>query len=262
MPSTVSTFQKERGTSLRRCRGKRASSCDDWGTTWFFLSCGGILELRRVIQDAFCVGPGKSNLPFELRRRAVDYSLVSAGQIDIIYACVQKLIFLYRGDRDLGVAFQLTRGVRPCLEWKQRTPLSSRVATGISWSPLSGIKGVKHTVEFGKRTQDCSLGHAGNEGRHLPMTGESPGFSRVAVPVWGFSQGTTGSSGSLSCGAREVRSPWEWRGGGCHCSGVRIGESGSRRLKKDSQGLFRVAAGNPWFPLLVPLMSGSFSGCL
>ena len=28
--------------------------------------CGGILELRRGIQDASCVGTGKSNLPFEL----------------------------------------------------------------------------------------------------------------------------------------------------------------------------------------------------
>ena len=26
--------------------------------------------------------------------------------------------------------------------WKQRTPLSSRVATGISWSPLSGLRSV------------------------------------------------------------------------------------------------------------------------
>ena len=29
------------------------------------------------------------------------------------------------------------------LEWKQRTPLCSRVATGISWSTLGGLKGVK-----------------------------------------------------------------------------------------------------------------------
>ena len=41
------------------------------------------------------------------------------------------------------------RGVRPRLEGKPRTPLSSRVATGISWSPLSGLKGVKPPVEFG-----------------------------------------------------------------------------------------------------------------
>ena len=32
------------------------------------------------------------------------------------------------------------RGVRPRLEGKPRTPLSSRVATGISWSSLCGLK--------------------------------------------------------------------------------------------------------------------------
>ena len=36
-------------------------------------------------------------------------------------------------------------------------------------------------------------------------TGASLGFSLSAAPVWGFSRGMTGSSGSLSCGAREVR---------------------------------------------------------
>ena len=30
-------------------------------------------------------------------------------------------------------------------------------------------------------------------------------------------------------------------------------------LKKDSRGLSRVAAGNPGFPRLVPVISGSFS---
>ena len=107
-----------------------------------------------------------------------------------------------------GLHSRFTWGVRPHLEWKQRTPLSSRVATGISWSPLSGLKGVKPPVEFGERTGDCSLGHAGNKGPHVVMmTGESSGFSRAVAPVWGFSRGTTGSSGRLSCGAREVRSP-------------------------------------------------------
>ena len=37
--------------------------------------------------------------------------------------------------------------------------------------------------------------------------------SQAAAPVWGFTRATTGSSGSLSCGAREVRSPCAWRGG-------------------------------------------------
>ena len=35
-----------------------AASCDEEGTTWFFSSCGGILELRREIQASSSVGPG------------------------------------------------------------------------------------------------------------------------------------------------------------------------------------------------------------
>ena len=73
------------------------------------------------------------------------------------------------------------------LEWKQRTPLCSRVATGISWSSLSGLKGVKPPEAFGERSRDWSLGHAGDEGPHLAMMGESRGCSRAAVPVCAFS---------------------------------------------------------------------------
>ena len=54
------------------------------GATWFFSSYGGILELRRGIQDASCVGPGKSYLPLELRRKAGHCSRVTAGPIDLI----------------------------------------------------------------------------------------------------------------------------------------------------------------------------------
>ena len=41
------------------------------------------------------------------------------------------------------------RGVRPRLEGKQRTALSSRATTRISWSPLSGLKGVNPPLQFG-----------------------------------------------------------------------------------------------------------------
>ena len=54
------------------------------GTTWFFSSYGGILELRWGIQAASCVGPGKSNLPFDLRRKAGDCIRATAGPIDLI----------------------------------------------------------------------------------------------------------------------------------------------------------------------------------
>ena len=112
-----------------------------------------------------------------------------------------------------GLHSRLTRGVRPHLEGKQRTVPSSRVTTGISWRPLSGLKGVKPPLVFGGRTRDCSPGNAGKEGPHLPMTGASRRFSRAVAPVWIFTLCTTGSSGSLSCGAREVRFPCAWRGG-------------------------------------------------
>ena len=74
------------------------------------------------------------------------------------------------------------------LEWKQRTPLCSRIATGISWRSLGGLKGVKPPGAFGERSRDWSLGHAGDEGPHLAMTGESRGCSRAAAPVCGFPQ--------------------------------------------------------------------------
>ena len=46
---------------------------------------GGILELRRGIQDASCVGRGKSNLPFELRMKAVDCPRVTASCLCFIH---------------------------------------------------------------------------------------------------------------------------------------------------------------------------------
>ena len=85
-----------------------------------------------------------------------------------------------------GSHSRLTQVVRPLLEGKQRTPLSSRVATCISWRLLSGLKGDRPPVEFGEWTRDCSLGHVGKEGPHLTMMGASREFSRAAVPVWGF----------------------------------------------------------------------------
>src|SRR5574341_1381102 len=40
------------------------------------------------------------------------------------------------------------------LEGKQRTPLCSRVATGISWSSLGGLKGVKPPEALGESSRD------------------------------------------------------------------------------------------------------------
>ena len=95
-----------------------------------------------------------------------------------------------------GSHSRLTQVVRPRLEGKQRTLLSSRVATCISWRLLSGLKGVRPPVEFGEWTRDCSLGHVGKEGPHLTMMGASREFSRAAVPVWGFHEVGRGAQGA------------------------------------------------------------------
>ena len=112
------------------------------------------------------------------------------------------------------------------LEWKQRTPLCSRVATGISWSSLGGLKGVKPPEAFGERSRDWPLGHAGDEGPHLRDDRGVSGWFSSGGPGCGFSRGTTARSVSLSWGAREVGSPCEWRGGARHCSRVLVGEPG------------------------------------
>ena len=101
------------------------------------------------------------------------------GKRDFIQTYVQDLMFLSREEWDLGVAFQTHPGVRRCLEGKQRTSPSSRVATCISWIPLSGLKGVKPPVVFGERTRDCTPGHAGKKGPHLTMTGGLSGFTEL-----------------------------------------------------------------------------------
>ena len=76
---TVSPFRAEQGNSLETPSRARASSCQEVGTTWFFSSCGGILELRRGSQASSWVGPGKHNLPLELRGKAGGCARVTAG---------------------------------------------------------------------------------------------------------------------------------------------------------------------------------------
>ena len=80
VPNIILHFKTEHGTSFETLERARASSCDDGGTTCFFSSWGGILELLLGIQASSCVGPGRSNLPFEFRWRTGDCSRVTAGQ--------------------------------------------------------------------------------------------------------------------------------------------------------------------------------------
>ena len=145
-------------------------------------------------------------------------------------------------------------------EAKDSALLSSR--DGYPLEPKSGLNGVKPPVEFGERTRDCSLGHAGKEGPHLAMTGASRGFSQGAVPGWGFSRDRTGSSGRLLwCHGSQVSMDVAW-GSASVLSSHGRGIKPQDALKKNSRGLSRGVAGNPGFPRLVPMTSGSLAGFL
>ena len=80
------------------------------------------------------------------------------------------------------------------------------------------------------------------------MTEASQGFPRAAAPVGVFSRGTTRMSGSLSCGAREVRSPCTWRGGVPHGSRVMGGDRASRRVEEGLSRSFSGCGGKPSLP--------------
>ena len=112
------------------------------------------------------------------------------------------LIVLSREGRDSGLHSRLPLGVRPRLEGKQRTPLSSRVSTLISWCPLSGLKEFQLPLHFWERTRDCSPGQAGKEDPHLARTGASQGFPRAAAPVGVFSEARRGSQGASRAAPR------------------------------------------------------------
>ena len=51
-------------------------------------------------------------------------------------------------------------------------------------------------------------------------------FLELQRKVSGFSRVMMGNSGSLLCGPRDIKSPFELRGGAQHCSRVTIGKSG------------------------------------
>ena len=127
--------------------------------------------------------------------------------------------------------------------------LSSQIATGIYWSPLSGLKGVKPPVEFGEGTRECSLGPARKEGPHLATTGESRSLLLAVARHVGF----------LSSYDRELREPLVLpqgrpvsirvaRGSATLLSSHGRGIVPQNALKGDSRGLSQIAAGNPGFP--------------
>ena len=139
-------------------------------------------------------------------------------------------------------------GVSPRLEGKQRTPLSSRVAKRISWSPL--VASMESSLLF---ILERGLGivlQAMQEKKslHIARTGASQGFPRAAAPVGVFSQGTTRISGA----SRAALGKPGLHGGG---EGERVfafySREGTRASRHVEEGLSRSFSGGdrkPSFP--------------
>ena len=73
--------------------------------------CGVFHEVPRGSQGASCMAPGKSSIPFECKLELGIALQSLQGKIDLIYACVQDLVFHYWADRECTRVYIL-RGAR------------------------------------------------------------------------------------------------------------------------------------------------------
>ena len=79
-----------------------------------------------------------------------------------------------------GSHIRLTRGVRPRLVGKEKTPLSSRLATGMSWSPLSDQKGVdREQLEYDRPQAEDDMEFAMRERDLIAMDQEQEMDARI-----------------------------------------------------------------------------------
>ena len=138
---------------------------------------------HRPQRPAGSIGPGKPNLPLGLRGKAGGGARVTAGPKRPHLSVCPGPNFPLQGRQGIsGLHSRLPRGVRPRLEGKPRIPLSSRVATRVSWSPLSGLKGPQHSensdhVIWSHHFMANRWGNNGNSGRLFFARPDSPGES-------------------------------------------------------------------------------------
>ena len=172
-------------------------------------------------------------------------------------------MFLFRGDRVLGIAFQTHPGSQASslVEAKNSALLSSR--DGYLLEP----------TEWPKVSQaSCGVWREDSGLLSRPCTKRRPSSCNDGGVLW-FFMSYRASVGFLMRYDGELREPLVWlhgshvsmrvaRGSASLLSSHGRGIGPQDTLKKDSRGLSQVAAGNPGFPRLVPVTSGSFSGCL
>ena len=87
------------------------------------------------------------------------------------------------GPLSTGLHSRLPRGVRPRLEGKPRTPLSSRVATRLSWSPLSS-DGKESACSAGGWSLIPESGRFPREGNDNPLQYSCLAFSHAYKSPW------------------------------------------------------------------------------
>ena len=230
---------------------------------WIFSSGGGILELRRGIQASSCVGPGKPNIPFELRGKAGGCTRVTAGpKRPHLGLCPGPNVPLKgrQGSRggvpdspgESGLASRASKG--------PRSPLKSRCRSlGAHWL-ASRESSLLFSLErgLGIALRPCR--------KRRPSPREDGGVS-------GFSSSCSAHRGVLTRHDEDLREPFVRRHGSQVSMRVARGSASwlsshwrglgpQDTLKRDSRGLSRVVAGNPRFPRLLPGTLGHFPGCL
>ena len=232
---------------------------------WIFSSCCGILELRRGFQASSCVGPGKTNLPFELRGKAGGCTRVTAGS-------KRPHLGLCPGPNVPLKGRQGSQGGVPDspgesgLPWRaskgRRSPFKSRRRSlGAHWV-ASREAGLLFSLERGL---EIAL-QAMQERKALTSRGRGRlrGFLELRRP-WGFSHearpGALGASGVVP-GKSVLPSMRVASGSASWLSSHGRGLGPQDALKRDSRVLSRVVAGNPRFPRLLPGTLGNFPGCL
>ena len=172
-------------------------------------------------------------------------------------------MFVSRGDRDLGVAFLMHPGSQSLSRGEAKDSALLSSCDGYLLEPTEWPKGSQASCgvwreDSGLLSRPCR--------KRRPSSRDEGGIS------WVFSS-CSASVGLFTRYDRELREPLVWRQGSqvsmCMARGSASlllsrgrGIRPQDGLKKDSRGLSRVAEGNPGFPRLVSVTSGSFSGCL
>ena len=184
-----------------------------------FKSCGGILELQREIQTSSCVGPVKTNLPFELRGRDGCCSRVTVGQNRPHLGFCPGHNVPLQGQQGSRGCIPDSPEVRPRLEGKQSALLSSRDRYLLE--PIEWPKGSKASCEVWRKDQGL-LSRSGR--KRSPQSRDDGGVSWV-FPSCGA------SVGFLTRYDGELREPLMWRQGK---SGVHAHGEGERVIALES----------------------------